>query len=71
MVLQAPRGAEAEWSDELAERRARGELNPQVGRRSQDEDAFEVVAAGRPGRRPDRRRPPSPAPDDVTLDDLE
>lgn len=40
--------AEAEWSDTLAERRARGELNPQVWPPALDEDGFEVTGVGQP-----------------------
>ena len=44
---------EAEWADELAARRARGELNPEVWPPLVDEDRFDVLA-GRT--RPQRRR---------------
>ena len=40
--------AEAEWADELAARRARGELNPQVWPPIIDEDQFDVVAVDAP-----------------------
>ena len=62
--------AEADFSDELARRRPRGELNPQVWPPVVDGDAFEVVAAGSAVRRP-LAVPATPVPDDVTMDDLE
>ena len=40
--------AEAEWSDELAARRERGELNPQAWPPIVDEDQFDVVPADSP-----------------------
>ncbi|MGD9997242.1 MAG: hypothetical protein AB7R77_21165 [Ilumatobacteraceae bacterium] len=40
--------AEAEWSDQLAERRERGELNPQAWPPVIDEDQFDTPAAGSP-----------------------
>jgi hypothetical protein len=40
--------AEAEWSDELAARRARGELNPQAWPPVIDEDQFDSPAEGSP-----------------------
>jgi hypothetical protein len=62
--------AEAEWSDELADRRARGTLNPETWPPVQDEDGFDVVAAGDPVGDPTVEAP-EPAPDGLTLDDLE
>lgn len=62
--------AEADWSDRLAERRDRGELNPQVWPPVFDEDAFEVAPAGAPVADP-AAMPQDEAPDDLTLDDLE
>ena len=62
--------AEAEFSDQLAERRERGELNPETWPPIRDDDAFEVGAVGAPEGNPDAE-PPQPAPDDVTIDDLE
>lgn len=58
--------AEAEWSDTLAQRRARGELNPEVWPPLVDEERFDVgpVDEGPPP-------PPTPAPDDLTIDDLD
>jgi hypothetical protein len=62
--------AEAEWSDELARRRAAGELNPEAWPPVVDEDAFEVsvkgAAVGDPSEEPVTR-----PPDDVTADDLD
>lgn len=61
---------EAEYSDLLAERRARGELNPQAWPPVRDADGFEVspggLSAGDAGDRPSRA-----APADLTLDDVE
>jgi hypothetical protein len=62
--------AEAEWSDELADRRARGTLNPETWPPVQDEDGFDVVAAGDPVGDPTVDAPES-VPDGVTLDDLD
>jgi hypothetical protein len=62
--------AEAEFSDELAARRARGELNPQVWPPVRNADSFEVAAEG--SREGDPFDEPSePAPDVLTIDDLE
>jgi hypothetical protein len=58
--------AEAEWSDTLAERRAAGELNPQVWPPLVDEERFDVgpeVAVGAPDS--------GTAPDHLTIDDLD
>jgi hypothetical protein len=62
--------AEAEASDALALRRANGELNPQTWPPIVDSDAFEVVAQGAPVGNADET-PATPAPDDVTADDLD
>lgn len=62
--------AEAEFSDLLAARRSRGELNPEKWPPVRDEDEFEVEAKGAPVGDPDAV-PPEPVPDDVTIDDLE
>jgi hypothetical protein len=62
--------AEADWSDRLAERRDRGELNPQVWPPVFDEDAFEVTPAGAPAADLVAMARDE-APDDLTLDDLE
>jgi hypothetical protein len=58
--------AEAEWSDTLAQRRARGELNPEVWPPLIDEERFDVG--------PDDEGPlppPTSAPDGLTIDDLD
>ncbi|WP_328855058.1 hypothetical protein OHB01_05940 [Microbispora hainanensis] len=58
--------AEAEWSDTLAERRARGELNPDVWPPLIDEERFDV------GRGEEEPSPPyTPTPDGLTIDDLD
>jgi hypothetical protein len=62
--------AEADWSDQLAERRARGELNPQTWPPVVDGDAFEVGAAGAPTGDA-TAEPVEPPPGDATMDDLE
>ena len=62
--------AEAEFADQLATRRARGELNPETWPPIIDGDAFEVEAAGAPVGDP-IASPPEPVPDDITIDDLE
>jgi hypothetical protein len=58
--------AEADWADQLADRRARGELNPQVWPPVVDGDAFEVARTGNA-----TAEPATAPPDDVTMDDLE
>ncbi|MBT8798639.1 hypothetical protein [Microbacterium flavum] len=64
------RANEAEFSDQLAERRARGELNPQAWPPVRDADGFEVSPGGLPqGDATDR--PSQAAPTDLTLDDVE
>jgi hypothetical protein len=62
--------AEAEWSDELARRRADGKLNPQTWPPVYDEDGFEVVAEGEPVGDPTADPPVAP-PDGLTMDELE
>jgi hypothetical protein len=62
--------AEAEWSDELARRRADGELNPETWPPVQDEDGFDVIAVGDAVDDP-TADPPQAPPEDVTLDDFE
>jgi hypothetical protein len=62
--------AEAEWSDELARRRADGKLNPETWPPVQDEDGFDVIAVGDPVDDP-TADPPQAPPEDATLDDLE
>jgi len=62
--------SEAEWSDVLAERRARGELNPETWPPVVDSDAFDVGAVG--DALPDPADgPASQPPDDLTMDDLD
>ncbi|NMH93501.1 hypothetical protein HF519_18360 [Pseudonocardia bannensis] len=58
--------AEAEWSDTLAQRRARGELNPETWPPLVDEERFDV---GPVDERPDVS--PAPALNGLTLDDLD
>lgn len=62
--------AEADWSDELADRRAQGELNPQVWPPVRDGDAFEVTPAGAPVGDP-TAEPVTPPPEDLTIDDID
>ena len=62
--------SEAEWSDELSDRRARGALNPETWPPVEDEDGFDVIAEGDPVGDP-TASPPEAPPDDLTLDDLE
>ena len=62
--------AEAEWSDELAARRARGELNPEVWPPVIDSDAFDVTPASE--QLPDPSAEPGQTPpDELTMDDLD
>lgn len=61
--------SEAEYSDQLAGRRARGELNPQAWPPVIDEDQFDSLAAGSPT---DATIDASdPRPTDLTIDDLD
>jgi hypothetical protein len=62
--------SEADWSDELAARRARGELNPEVWPPVVDDDAFEVSPSGA-AVGDAATLPAQPVPDDVTADDLD
>ncbi|SDP03176.1 hypothetical protein SAMN04487905_101506 [Actinopolyspora xinjiangensis] len=62
--------AEAERSDELAERRARGELNPEAWPPVVDRDGFEVAAVTSPAGDA-TAEPVTPPPDGTTMDDLE
>lgn len=62
--------AEAEWSDELAGRRARGELNPQTWPPVRNDDSFEVAAADSPEGDP-FSEPSVPPPDGLTIDDVD
>ena len=58
--------AEAEWSDLLAQRRARGELNPEVWPPLVDEERFDVGPAT-----DSPTDPHTPVPTGLTLDDLD
>lgn len=62
--------AEAEWADELADKRANGELNPEVWPPVVDVDGFEVSPVGAAEGDP-TDRPAEDAPEALTLDDLE
>ena len=59
--------AEAQWSDEIAERRSRGELNPEVWPPVIDEDRFDPVDEADPVPGTD----PGPIPEGLTLDDVD
>lgn len=62
--------SEAEWSDILAGRRARGELNPQVWPPVVDSEGFDVTAAAE--HLPDpANRPAEQPPEHLTMDDVE
>ena len=62
--------SEAEWSDELAARRAAGRLNPQTWPPIVDSDAFDVAAVG--DELPDPAATPAVAPpEDLSMDDVE
>jgi hypothetical protein len=60
--------AEAEFSDTLATRRSRGELNPQTWPPLVDEDRFDVAPSGVTV---PEEGPAIPVPVDLTLDDLD
>lgn len=62
--------SEAEWSDIIAGRRARGELNPQVWPPVVDSDGFDVNAADEALPDP-ADRPAEKPPEDLTMDDVE
>jgi hypothetical protein len=62
--------SEAEFSDLIAGRRARGELNPETWPPVRDSDAFEVSAAHAAAGNAFALAPET-APDDQTMDDLE
>lgn len=62
--------SEAEWSDILAGRRARGELNPQAWPPVVDADGFDVNAADETLPDP-ADRPAEQPPEDLTMDDVE
>jgi hypothetical protein len=59
--------AEAEWSDTIAERRANGELNPQVWPPVVDQERFDLDESTDLTETTD----PGPVPNGLTLDDLE
>ena len=59
--------AEAEWSDTIAERRANGELNPQVWPPVVDQERFDLDESTDLTDSID----PGPVPDGLTLDDME
>jgi hypothetical protein len=62
--------SEAEWSDELAVRRASGLLNPQTWPPIVDSDSFDVAAVG--DELPDPTATPADAPpDELSMDDVE
>ncbi|WP_199853336.1 hypothetical protein [Plantactinospora sp. BC1] len=62
--------SEAEWSDELAARRASGRLNPQTWPPIVDPDAFDVAVVG--DNLPDPAAEPAVAPpEDLSMDDVE
>ncbi|WP_346028597.1 hypothetical protein [Arthrobacter parietis] len=61
---------EAEWSDELADRRARGMLNPEVWPPVRDGDAFEVSPSGSPVGNP-YIEAGEEVPEELTIDDIE
>lgn len=61
---------EAEWSDVLADRRARGQLNPEVWPPVRDSDGFEVSPIGSAVGNPYAEANES-IPDDLTIDDVE
>jgi hypothetical protein len=62
--------AETEFSDDLADRRARGELNPQTWPPVRDGDAFEVSGMNEPVGNA-FAEPSQGVPDDITIDDVE
>ena len=57
---------EAEWADTLAERRSRGELNPEIWPPLVDEERFDIRT-----HEVETLIAPTPAPDDLTIDDLD
>jgi hypothetical protein len=61
--------AEAEWSDELAARRVRGELNPRVWPPVIDDDQFDTTADGSPT--DTTMSEDSPVAAELTIDELE
>lgn len=67
---RAHEDAEADWSDQLADRRARGELNPEVWPPVRNGDAFEVSPADAPIGDP-TAQPATQPPAHLTIDDLD
>ena len=63
--------AESEWSDELARRRANGELNPDVWPPVADDDGFDTAAAGSATGDSVGTSGFGARPADLTIDDLE
>ncbi len=61
---------EAEFSDRIADRRSRGELNPQTWPPVRDADAFEVTAKDAPQADP-FGEPSQAPPADLTIDELD
>lgn len=57
---------EAEWADTLAERRSRGELNPEIWPPLVDEERFDIRT-----HEVEILIAPTPTPDDLTIDDLD
>ncbi|GAB3973102.1 hypothetical protein GCM10029978_051690 [Actinoallomurus acanthiterrae] len=57
---------EAEWADTLAERRSRGELNPEIWPPLVDEERFDIRT-----HEVETLIAPTPTPDDLTIDDLD
>ena len=66
MVLPPALISEAEWADTLADRRARGELNPQTWPPLVDEERFDVGPNDGAPELPDGARA-----DGLTIDDLD
>lgn len=63
--------SEAEWSDELAERRKRGELNPQAWPPVIDDDQFDTTAAGSPTDATENDVVDGRPAEHLTIDDLD
>ncbi len=63
--------AEAEWSDEIAARRERGELNPQTWPPIVDADQFDVTATGLPTNTDTEVGDGASPSDALTIDDLD
>ena len=65
------KNAEAEWSDQLAARRERGELNPEVWPPIVDEDEFDTPADGSPTALTETSDEEETPPAHLTIDDLD